>query len=283
MQGQPAMDDHQFHQLLEHFGYSREGYRRVRKGVKKRLRQHMQALGCLRLSGYLETIERDPHRRSECLRCLSVPISRFMRDGAFWKILKAKALPDLADRFGGSLSVWSAGCACGEEVYSLVISARIDEGSTVADAVKLAILATDRNPVNLARARDGIYPASSFREMDAAQLARHFIPLHGGRRYRIRPELQPGICWLCCDISRLPVNISFQLILLRNNILTYLQPDAQIKALTRVLGHLQPGGLLVVGQRERLPTGVVGLQARYGLPFVYAAVSGRKGWRQAGG
>ena len=277
------MDDHQFHRLLEHFGYSREGYRRVRKGVKKRLRRHMQTLGCQRISCYLEAIERNPHRRSECLRCLSVPISRFMRDGALWDILKTRALPDLAERFGGSLSVWSAGCACGEEVYSLAISARIDEPSAVAEAVKLSILATDRNPANLVRAREGIYPASSFREMDPKQLARHFIPLRGGRRYRIRPELQPGIYWLCCDISRLPVNISFQLILLRNNILTYLEPDAQKKVLTRVLGHLQPGGLLVVGQRERLPTDVDGFQVRYGLPFVYASVSGRKRLRKAGG
>lgn len=271
------MDDHQFNRLLQHFGFSRQGYRRVRKGVKKRLRRHMQELGCNRLAGYLEAIEADPHCRSACLRHLSVPISRFMRDGDFWETLADRILPDLVGRFGAPLAVWSAGCACGEEAYSLAICAQSLGHRMPTGRPLVHILATDLNPTNLARACDGIYPRSSFRELDPDQLARYFIPLRGGRRYRIRPELQSGICWLCCDISSLPVNAAFQLILLRNNILTYLEPAAQTKVLSRVLGHLQPGGLLLVGRGERLPADVGGLKVGYGLPFVYAFMSVQKG------
>lgn len=263
------MDDHQFHRLLAHFGFSQEGYRRVRKGVKKRLRRHMQELGCQRLTSYLETIEAVPHRRSECLRRLSVPISRFMRDEEFWETLTADMLPHLVRRFGAPLAVWSAGCACGEEAYSLVISDRsIDRSPTTARPL-LNILATDRNPANLVRARKGVYPRSSFRELRPYLLTRHFTPLRGGRRFRIRSELQSGIEWLCCDINDLPVSNRFHLVLLRNNILTYGNRAGREQGLQRVVDRLQPGGVLVIGRRERLPATVAGLERAFGLPYVF--------------
>ena len=268
-QGATGMDDRQFHRLLGHLGYSRDGYRRVRKGVKKRLRRHMRALGCQHLAGYLAAVEASPRVRSECLRRLSVPISRFMRDRAFWDDLAAKILPDLVRRFGTPLQAWSAGCACGEEAYSLAISARAAGAIAGGPPVRLDVLATDRNPAVLKRGREGVYQRSSCRELDARQLARYFTPLRGGRRHRVRPELQSNIDWLCCDIDTLPVKTAFHLVLLRNNLLTYLKRSAQTKALPPVLAHLRRGGVLVVGRGECLPVDAEGLVPRIALPFVY--------------
>ncbi len=268
------MDDHQFHRLLEHFGYSREGYRRVRKGVKKRLRRHMQALGCQGLTSYLETIQARPRERSECLRRLSVPISRVMRDRPFWDLLAARILPDLRRRFGGPLRVWSAGCACGEEAYSLAIAAASTDILATAERPLLRILATDRNPACLVRARAGTYPRSSFREMDPDRWGRCFNPLRSGRRYRVRPEFQASIDWLCCEIDRLPVLETFHLLLLRNNVLTYVARNNQAQVLARILEYLRPGGILAVGHRERLPAAIPGLAPCYGLPYVYEHVCG---------
>jgi chemotaxis protein methyltransferase CheR len=264
------MDDPQFHCLLAHFGFSRAGYRRVRKGVKKRLRRHMQELNCPHLADYLAAIEAAPDVRSECLRRLCVPISRFMRDAEFWDAWTDRILPDLVQRFGVPLAVWSAGCACGEEAYSLAIGARPAGQVLKAGSPLLEILATDRNPACLARAREGIYPLSSLRELDAERRARHFSPLRGGRRYRIRPELKTDIDWLCCDITRLPSAKRFHVVLLRNNILTYADRFGREQGLHRVTRQLRPGGILVVGWRERLPGAAGGLVPRYDLPCVYA-------------
>ena len=103
------MDDREFNMLLDHFGFSRDGYRKVRRGVKKRLRRHMERMGCRRPASYLDAIERDPAARAECLRLLTVPISRLLRDAPLWEALADAILPVLAGRFGLPLRAWSAG------------------------------------------------------------------------------------------------------------------------------------------------------------------------------
>lgn len=263
------MDDHQFHRLLKYFGYAPEGYRRVRKGVKKRLRRHMQALGCPHLESYLAAIEASAGTRRACLQRLSVPISRFMRDAAFWETLTRQILPDLVHRHGAPLAVWSAGCACGEEAYSLMICAHATHPSMPLNRSLLNILATDRNPACLFRAREGLYPRSSFRELSAELLARYFAPLPGRRQYRIRAPFKTDINWLCCDIENLPSTTRFHLVLLRNNILTYCGPAGRDQGLRRVLAHLHPGGVLVIGSRERLPAGAVDLIPAFAMPYVF--------------
>ena len=60
------MDDNQFRKLLEYLDYSWRGYRKVRKGVKKRIRRHMHQIYCRDISDYLKVLDRDPVRRQEC-------------------------------------------------------------------------------------------------------------------------------------------------------------------------------------------------------------------------
>jgi len=116
-----GMDDREFGRLLEFLGLSRQGYRKVRKGVKKRVGRHMRSLGCRSLQQYLKQLERRAEVRSQCALALAVPISRFFRDRVLWDILENRILPELVEIGKSSIKVWSAGCACGEEVYSLKI------------------------------------------------------------------------------------------------------------------------------------------------------------------
>jgi chemotaxis protein methyltransferase CheR len=222
------MDDRQFKRLLDELGYSFEGYRRVRKGVKKRIRRHMRDLACRDMTSYLGRIAASYPDREACIRRMAVPISRFMRDRPFWVTLQGRWLSELHRRFGPRLHAWSAGCACGEEAYSLMIAAREASGS----ALPMDITATDLNPVCLARARAGVYPASSLREMPAELLSRYFSPLRGGRRYRLHPGFIRGIAWGCRRTENPWPGHMYDLILLRNSVLTYYEPPQQ----TRVLG-----------------------------------------------
>jgi chemotaxis protein methyltransferase CheR len=243
------MDDRQFKRLLGELGYSFEGYRRVRKGVKKRIRRHMRDLECRDMTSYLGRIAASLQIREACIRRMAVPISRFMRDRPFWDALQGEWLPGMHRRYGPRLQAWSAGCACGEEAYSLMIAAR----ETPVGVLPMDITATDLNPACLAKARAGVYPASSFREMPADLLSRYFRPLRRGRRYRICPDLIESITW-CHRRTESPwPGRIYDLILLRNSVLTYYEAPQQTRVLVKVMACLRSGGMLVIGSREKLP------------------------------
>ncbi len=89
------MDDQQFRQLLNLFGFSWKGYRKVRKGVKKRINRHMKELGCRNMAAYLAELEKEDEARQHCELLLTVSISRFFRDREFWRTLEKKLLPEL--------------------------------------------------------------------------------------------------------------------------------------------------------------------------------------------
>jgi len=110
------MDDLQFQELLQYLGLSWRGYRKVRKGVKKRIRRHMHLLGCHDVSEYLAELEKDDDVKKQCELMMTVSISRFFRDQMLWQVLENEILPGLIQVYKEKLLVWSAGCACGEEV-----------------------------------------------------------------------------------------------------------------------------------------------------------------------
>lgn len=270
------MDDRQFRRLLVALGYSFEGYRRVRKGVKKRLRRHMRALDCRDMDAYLARLAASRAVRTACIRRLAVPISRFWRDRTLWETLQSIGLPALRRRFGHGIAAWSAGCACGEEAYSLAMADRAAQAAGPSDSgPPVVITATDHNPVVLAKARAGIYPASSLRELPDDLKVRYFTPLGGGRRYRIRSGCFDNIHWRRGAIETPPAAGPFHLVLLRNNVLTYLDVEGQRRALAQVVAQLHPGGLLVVGMKEALPPGASGLTPTADrLPCLYRRTDG---------
>lgn len=265
------MDDRQFKRLLGELGYSFAGYRRVRKGVKKRIRRHMRDINCRDMVSYLECIATSDQIREACIRRMAVPISRFMRDRPLWDALRGGWLLELYRRFGPRLNAWSAGCACGEEAYSLMIAAR----ETPASALQMRMTATDLNPACLTKARAGIYQASSFREMPADLLSQYFNPMRRGRRFRIRPDLMAGITWCRRRTENPWPGQIYDLILLRNSVLTYYEAPQQTRVLVKVIESLRPDGLLVIGSRERLPAGLPDMMpVSTSCPYVFRKVSG---------
>jgi chemotaxis methyl-accepting protein methylase len=156
------MDDDQFRILLEYLNYSWAGYRQVRKGVKKKIERHMQQLACRSVTDYLKILSHDPDQHHECELLMSVSISRFFRDRRLWEMIQSRWLPNLIAKVATELKIWSAGCACGEEVYSFkIIWDRL--GQRFEHLPALALLATDRHPHYIERARSGIYNRSSLK------------------------------------------------------------------------------------------------------------------------
>jgi chemotaxis protein methyltransferase CheR len=231
----------------------------------------MRDLGCRDVGAYLQRMADRPADREACLLRMTVPISRFMRDRPLWEMLQSTWLPDLHRSFGPRLHAWSAGCACGEEAYSLAIAHReYGAGMAAKPLPEIVIHGTDIHPAVLARAREGIYPASSLREMPGSFRQRYFDSLPGGRRFRIHRVLRDAIRWEFLDLTSALPERSYPIILLRNNILTYLDGSRQGQLMEGIIHRLSPGGLLVIGQRERLPAGLPDVvPVADHLPFVF--------------
>ena len=188
------MEDPEFRILLQHLGLSWTGFRKVRKGVKKRICRHMQGLNCPNMGEYLLELERSSKVRSQCEQLMTDSISRFFRDKGMWEALRKEILPGLIKTHVEKISIWSAGCASGEEVYSLrILWDTMIFPST--PSPELSITATDMNPIYLKRATDGIYPLSSLKEVPEHFLSNYFKPEGGGKRCSLKASLRNGISW----------------------------------------------------------------------------------------
>lgn len=258
------LTDDEFRRVLEHLNRPWAGFRKVRKGVKKRLRRHMHALGCPSLEAYLDLLDHRPEVKAACERQLIVTISRFFRDRRLWAELRDRILPERAALPEGPLRAWSAGCAGGEEPYSLAIV--WEEQAT---DHKLIVAATDISRQCLERARAAVYSRSSLKHVPDTLRRTYFDASPAGRRYTLKPLAKTVIRWQRHDLLDEPLPDRFHLIFLRNNLLTYYQGPEQLRAFERIVRTLLPGGCLVVGSHEHPPRASLALHRDETCPWIY--------------
>jgi chemotaxis methyl-accepting protein methylase len=262
------MDDDQFRQLLDWFDFSWSGYRKVRKGVKKRISRHMQELKCPNINPYLDLLSKSAEVRQECEKRMTVSISRFFRDRKLWYDLEDDVLPRMIEREKKTLRVWSAGCARGEEVYSFrIVWDRLSK--KFEQLPETEIVATDIHPVYIEKARAGVYAKSSMKEVPQEVREQYFDIRKSGNRFDIKAAFKRGIEWKVQDVFSDPPGFEFDIIFLRNNLLTYYKEDQKIKGLKGVIKALAPDGWLIVGSHEKLPSAVSNMQRHLSIPWAY--------------
>lgn len=231
------------------------GYRKVRRTVCKRLRRRLRQLGLDELRAYAILLEQDPLEREKLDAFCRIPISRFFRDRRVFEFLGRRSLPDLARKAQARgdriVRCWSAGCASGEEPYSLRITWAEAVEPTFPD-VGIRVLATDIEPAMLRRAESACYGKGSLRDLPPQWLDRGFV--RSGDFYCLRRERRQGVVFQLQDIRREMLDDPFDMILCRNLAFTYFGTHLQRDVLARLETHLPGGGFLVIGSHERLPS-----------------------------
>ena len=269
MRSSILMDDLQFQKLLDLLGLSWRGYRKVRKGVKKRIARYMQEREFPSMEVLLSSLKASQEVRNQVEKLTTVSISRFFRDRNLWQSLEKHILPAVVAQAGAKVTVWSAGCASGEEIYSFKIL--WEEWAGERNQVpELEPWGTDRNEELLERARAGVYSSSSLKEVpEAWRTTRYFRPVQGNR-WAISDSLKEGIRWKVHNllIDEPPAN-EFQIVFLRNNLLTYYKEEILRPRLSRVGESLSPGGFLIIGAHEKLPAESGRLALSPHLPFIF--------------
>jgi chemotaxis protein methyltransferase CheR len=140
--------------VLPQLGLCWPGFRKVRGQVCKRVRERMRDLGLDNFAAYrARRLEADPTEWRVLDECCHITISRFFRDRAVFEALRTRILPDIAERAERErrrAQVWSAGCASGEEPYTIRILWDVEINNTH-PAVSLSIIATDVDDAMLER------------------------------------------------------------------------------------------------------------------------------------
>lgn len=227
----------------------------------------MHQLRCRTMQAYLLELDRNEDARKELERLMTVAISRFFRDRRLWEILGDRILPAMIEEAKVGVKVWSAGCACGEEVYSLKILWDI-MGGRFQNLPRLYIWATDMNPVYLTKARTGAYPRSSLKEVPEALRDKYFRARAKGG-YAVIESLKEGIVWLGHNLLSEPPGNEFQLVFVRNGLLTYYEEHLKKPAFQKVADSLAHSGYIIIGTHEEIPAGIQGLLPSRHHPCIY--------------
>jgi chemotaxis protein methyltransferase CheR len=213
--------------------------------VHRRIRALMQRAGVARLDDYLRVLDREPGKRGELQRAITVAVSEFFRTPEQFEHLAATVLPELLKQ-RSRLRIWSAGCSYGAEAYSVALL--LDELSPHGEHY---VLGSDVDELALARAR----AANSFSERDLlhvpARFRRVFTSGHDKSRFALRSELSSQVTFERHDILSAPVGSDFDLILCRN-VMMYFTDEAKRGLYGTLYGALRPGGYLFVGDAEVL-------------------------------
>lgn len=251
------------------------GFRQVRGQVCKRIQHRLGELELSDFSDYQFYLATHPEEWAVLDAYCQITISRFYRDRGMFDRLRQEVLPlaQLAIARGDSeLRCWSAGCASGEEAYTLKILwnlCLLPQFPTL----PLRIIATDANAQLLERARRGCYKAGSLKELPSDWLAESFT--QSSQHYCIRASFREGIDFKEQDIRKQMPDELFHLVLCRNLVFTYFEQPLQREVLQQIIQRLLPGGILMIGIHELLPPDFIQLQACTNAAGIYRVTKKR--------
>jgi chemotaxis protein methyltransferase CheR len=244
---------------LPHLGLRWRGYRKVRRQVCRRARRRARALGLGSLAEYRSHLKRHPEEWQELDALTNITISRFYRDRGVFAFIESDVLPALVERARDSgretVRAWSAGCASGEEPYTLAIIWELAIAPH-APGTELEILATDIEPAMLRRSQEARYPPSAIRELPEAWRDAAFMP--DDDELVLLQRFRRDVTVVRHNIRTEPPGGPFDLILCRYVAFTYFDDAGQHDTLRRLARACQPGAALVIGTHEDLPAGEPG-------------------------
>ncbi len=219
-------------------GLSCESYKD--KCVKRRIAVRMRARGVHTYEDYSRLLDSDAREYQELLDALTINVTKFFRNVETWDALR----PYLR-RLGAAdtdLRIWSAGCASGEEPYTIAVLVL----ETLGERVRAVIDATDIDRLSLERTRQAKYPDAAFTEMPAQLKRRYFLddqPL---------PIVRQLVHVRAHDLMRAsPPHPPYHLIVCRN-VVIYFERQAQERLFQVFADALAPGGVLLLGKVETL-------------------------------
>ncbi len=229
-----------------------------RQYLERRLSARLRTLGLHSYRQYSELLDRDPEEYAALINTLTINVTEFYRDKAVFDVFRAEIVPLMIESKLGTrhrmIRVWSAGCATGEEPYSITMSF-LDALGDHKKEFLLTVLGTDLDPGALATARQGVYRAEKLHTIPREHQVR-YLEMHGDS-FSVRPEVTSHVKFRQMNLfSDRPVSIVD--VIFCRNVFIYFGREQQAEVLEHFWGALSRGGFLVLGRSEKLAASVAG-------------------------
>jgi two-component system CheB/CheR fusion protein len=234
--------------LRAHTGHDFSEYKE--RTFQRRIQRRMQVVQTTKLDEYAERLQQQPEEVSALFRDLLIGVTNFFRDPEAFQALEKLVIPGLFEGKGADdeVRVWVAGCATGEEAYSIAILLR-EQCEKLLAPPRIQIFATDIDESALAVARSARYLSTVGNEVSPERLDRFFVQEAG--MYRVAKELREMCIFSTHSVIRDPPFSRLDLICCRN-LLIYLNTSLQTQIIPLFHYSLRPGGCLFLGSSENL-------------------------------
>ncbi len=235
--------------LLQEFAEQRNfdfrGYKKTT--LERRFRRRMFQLNMAGYAEYGKYVRQHPEELNRLLNTILINVTEFFRDPPAWEILRHELLPPLLKRVkpGHSFRAWSAGCASGEEAYSIAMLLAEYFGPRIRD-YDVKIYATDIDDEELNSARRGEYSQDAVRRVRPEWREKYF---RGKDLLRVNREIRRLVIFGKSNLAQ-DAPISHVNLLVCRNLLIYFDSDLQKQILTRLHYALEPAGILFLGKSE---------------------------------
>jgi two-component system CheB/CheR fusion protein len=250
----PVPDNDQLDQLLEYIRRTRRfdfsGYKRT--SLVRRIQKRMDDVGCTQFADYQDYLEVHPDEFESFFNTILINVTAFFRDAAAWDYLTDEIVPRVVSvkQPDDPIRVWSAGCATGEEAYSLAMALCDSLGSDQFRG-RVKIYGTDADEAALTKARQAAYNAKEVGGVPPPYLERFFERTNGDGPYVFRSDLRRSVIFGRHDLVQ-DAPISRLDLLVCRNTLMYFNAETQSRILDRFNFALNDGGFLFLGKAETL-------------------------------
>jgi two-component system CheB/CheR fusion protein len=217
--------------------------------IMRRLQRRIVATNSGDLPGYLQYVNEHPGEYQQLVNAFLIKVTEFFRDPDVFTYLRERVLPELiaySRKHGNELRVWSAGCATGEEAYSLAILVCEALGPSL-EHFNVRIFATDADADAISYARRGVYPAAALDRMPEELVTKYFT--QDGGSYTVRKNIRLLTVFGQHDLGQRAPFPHTDLVMCRN-VLIYFTSELQQHTLQLFAYSLRNNGYLVLGRSE---------------------------------
>ncbi|MEO9147081.1 MAG: chemotaxis protein CheB [Ginsengibacter sp.] len=216
--------------------------------ILRRIKRRAADNNFVLLENYFDFLKKTPKELAALAKDFLISVTSFFRDKEAFESIEKKVIPGILENLapGEELKVWVAGCATGEEAYSLAILIREQLTGKFKDTV-VKIFATDIDTVALIHARNGIFKADILKQISVERLEKFFTKEN--KNYRVNAQIRGMVIFAQHDLVKNPPYCNMHFISCRN-LLIYMMPTLQKRIFSMLLFGLRKNGYLFLGASE---------------------------------